>query len=179
MLRRTKADQVKRVYEKMVSAYPDCVSLDQACERDIKNILYPLGLQWRVPAFCDMVHEIRERYGCQVPDNREELKRLPGVGDYVAGAVLSIAYRKREWIVDANVVRLFKRFFGVRTSKEGRRDKHVIEMAKTYAAARNPRVANLAILDFAAVICTDRNPKHRECPIRKKCKLMAEAGRQE
>ncbi len=172
MLRRTKADQVKPVYEQFFKEFPDIESVADADNQKIQKVLYPLGLKWRTPAFGLVAREIREKYNCKVPDMRESLQQLPGVGEYVAGAVLSIGYRKREWIVDSNIVRLFKRYFGIRTSKEGRRDKHVIEMAKVYVSCKDPRKANLAILDFTALICTPENPACNKCPLNKKCNYI-------
>lgn len=169
MLRRTKADQVKPVYERIFMEYSDIESFADADEDKIKKMLYPLGLEWRTPAFILVAREIREKYQCQVPQERNELMTLPGVGDYVAGAVLSIAYGKREWIVDSNIVRVFKRYFGITTSSEGRRNKNIIETAKLYASADDPRNVNLALLDFAALICTPKNPNHEKCPLKAEC----------
>ncbi len=169
MLRRTKADQVKEVYERLFTEYPDVEAVANAEDKKLEQILYPLGLKWRTPAFALVAREVRERYQCKIPKTKQELITLPGVGEYVAGAVLSIAHGKKEWIVDSNIVRLFRRYFGIRTSKEGRRDKHVIEMAKIYASGRNPRKANLAILDFTALICTPGKPDCEKCPLIDRC----------
>ncbi|PKP58178.1 DNA glycosylase [Candidatus Atribacteria bacterium HGW-Atribacteria-1] len=169
MLRRTKADQVKQVYEQLFTEYPDVEAVANAEDKKLEQILYPLGLKWRTPAFGSVAREVRERYQCKIPETREELTTLSGVGEYVAGAVLSIAYNKKEWIVDSNIVRLFRRYFGIKTSKEGRRDKHVIEVAKIYASVRNPRKANLAILDFTALICIPGKPDCEKCPLRRNC----------
>lgn len=169
MLRRTKADQVKEVYERLFKKYPDVKSIAEAKIEELKEILYHLGLNWRIQAFSLVAKVIIKKYNFKVPDTREELITLPGVGEYVAGAVLSIAYNKKEWIVDSNIVRLFKRYFGINTSKEGRRDKHVIEMAKMYSSSNNPRKANLAILDFTALICIPRNPNCSSCPLVGSC----------
>lgn len=143
MLRRTKADQVRQVFLKLFDRYPDIDSIADAEDVELEKILYPLGLKWRSAAFKLVAKEIIEKHQSQVPLNREELTRLPGVGEYVAGAVLSIAFGKPEWIVDSNGVRLFQRYFGMTTSKEGRRDKHIIETAKVYVNGVDPRSANL------------------------------------
>jgi len=172
MLRRTKADQVKPVYERLFSEYPDVKSLAAAEDEKIKKILYSLGLRWRTSAFRLVAREIKKKYDCRVPATRDELIKLPGVGEYVAGAVLSVGYGKKEWILDSNIVRVFRRYFGIKTSKEGRRDRHVIEMAKRYIDCKDPRRANLAILDFAALICTPRKPACKKCPLRLGCKYI-------
>ncbi len=171
MLRRTKAEQVKEVYKHLITEYPDIKTIANADVEKLENIFSHLGLNWRIPTFRQVVRETCERYEGKIPETREELKKLSGVGDYVAGAVLSIAYGKKEWIVDCNIVRLFKRYFGIKTSKDGRRDKHVILIAKMYASCERPREANLAILDFSALICKPRRPLCHICPLSENCKF--------
>ncbi|MCK4819205.1 hypothetical protein KA005_25760, partial [bacterium] len=73
MLRRTKADQVKPVYERIFKEYPDVESFVNADERNIKEILYPLGLRWRTSAFIHVAREMKERHHCEVPQTRSEL----------------------------------------------------------------------------------------------------------
>jgi len=169
MLRRTKADQVKKVYERLFTEYRDIEAIANARNKTLEQILCPLGLNWRLPSFGLVAKELKNKYQCKVPETREKLITLPGVGDYVAGAVLSIAFNRKEWIVDSNIVRLFKRYFGIKTSKEGRRDKHVVEIAKIYVSGRNPRKANLGILDFSALVCVPRKPRCSECPLYREC----------
>jgi len=169
MLRRTKADQVVPVYEQFCREFPDVETLARANPEAVEKILHKLGLKWRVPAFIMMAHEVVEKYHSSIPDTREELLSLPGVGEYVAGAVLSIAYGKNEWLVDSNIVRIFKRYFGIKTSKEGRRDKHVIEMAKIYASGKDPGRATMGILDITALVCKPRKPECERCPLRTHC----------
>jgi len=169
MLRRTKADQVVPVYEHFLKEYPDIDSLAVAKQETLEEILYPLGLKWRTPAFRMVAREVREKYQSRIPETREELTSLPGVGEYVAGAVLSIVYGKREWLVDSNIVRIFKRYFGIKTSKEGRRDKHVIEIAKIYASERDPGRATMGILDITALVCKPGKPDCEKCPLIDRC----------
>ena len=169
MLQRTKADQVERVYRDFFRKFKkpsDAAGADPALFR---ATLFPLGLRWRIENFRAIARDLTLRFKGHVPSTREELRSLPGVGDYVAGAVLSVAFNQPEWIVDTSVVRVFRRFFGIRTSKEGRRDRHVIEMAKVYSNCVAPREANLALLDFAALVCIPRKPLCEICPIRRRC----------
>ena len=172
MLRRTRADQVEPVYKSLFTRYPDVRSLAEGEPDEIKAILQPLGLRWRIPSFQKVARVIVRDYRGQVPSTRDELQKLSGVGDYVAGAVLSVAYKQKQWIVDSNVVRVFQRYFGMNTTKEGRRDRHVITTAMLYAASTNPKKANLAILDFAALVCTSKQPKHERCPLKIHCQYF-------
>ena len=169
MLRRTRADQVENVYINLFNKYPDVGSIAQAKPEDLMTLLYPLGLRWRVPAFQEVAQILVNKYDCKVPKDRTQLNDLPGVGEYVAGAVLSIAFNQKEWMVDSNIVRVFKRYFGFVTNKDGRRDKFLIHTAQKYVSSNNPRESNLAILDFAAIICTAKNPQHNLCPLKRSC----------
>jgi len=82
---------------------------------------------------------------------------------------LSIAYGKKEWLVDSNIVRIFNRYFGIETSKEGRRDKHVIKIAKIYASGRDPGRATMGILDITALVCKPGKPYCEKCPLIDRC----------
>jgi A/G-specific adenine glycosylase len=176
MLGRTRADQVVPVYERFCREFPGVEKLAGADPDAVENILRPLGLRWRVPAFVAMAREVVERYNSRIPDNREELVSLPGVGEYVAGAVLSIAYGKNEWLVDSNIVRIFRRYFGIETSKEGRRDRHIMQMAEIYISGKDPGKAVMAILDITALICKPRKPECERCPLRRGCRYACDSG---
>jgi len=178
MLRRTRADQVVPIYERFCREFPDVQTLARANQEAIEKILIPLGLKWRMRAFTMMALEVVEKYHSRIPDTRKELISLPGVGEYVAGAVLSIAYGKNEWLVDSNILRIFKRYFGIRTSKEGRRDKHVIEMAKIYMSGKDPGAATMGILDISALVCKPQNPLCKGCPLRKSCHYLLSSGKE-
>lgn len=169
MLQRTKADQVLDVYNNFFSEFN---SLKEVAHTDLKKLrkaLYPIGLKWRVRNFKDVCISLIKNFNGKIPDTRSNLLLLPGVGEYVAGMVLSTAFGKNEWIIDTNVVRIFRRYFGIKTSKEGRRDRHVIEMAKIYSSGKNPRRANFAILDFTALICIPGKPNCKRCPFSRNC----------
>jgi len=125
MLRRTRADQVLPVYEKFVNRYPTVRSLSEGNKEEIEKLTYSLGLNWRNQRFRDLAQLIISIYQGKIPKNRDELKKLPGVGEYVAGVFLSSAYNQKEWIVDTNVVRVFSRFFGIGIKGDGRRDKKI------------------------------------------------------
>ena len=169
MLRRTRADQVVPIYEEFVKQYPTIETLSEANEEDIQKLTHPLGLHWRNKRFLDLARYIISEYDGEIPKKRDELTKLPGVGEYVAGVFLSSAYNRKEWIVDTNVIRVFSRFLGFKVKGDGRRDQRIISMAKQYADCENPRLANFAIIDFAALICKKIKPLHSQCFISEKC----------
>lgn len=172
MLIRTKPEQVVRVYDKLFTNYPDFSSLKLATTEEIDEIVKSLGLNWRSSVFSIILKEMKDRFHGRVPDSRKDLKSLTGVGDYVAGAVLSIAFNRKEWMVDVNIGRAIKRYFGIKTGKETRRNRRIIEVAKLYAQCSTPGLANLAILDFSTLICKSGNPGCTICPISHGCRFL-------
>lgn len=172
MLQRTKADQVVGVYNKFFSELNSPQKIAHINLKKIGKILYPLGLKWRAKNFKSVCISLINNFNGEIPTDRRKLITLPGVGEYVAGMVLSTAFNKPEWVVDSNIVRLFKRYFGIVTTKEGRRDKHIVELAKLYVATGKPKEANLSLLDFAALVCAPRNPNCTHCPLFKTCRYF-------
>jgi A/G-specific adenine glycosylase len=108
--------------------------------------------------------------GGRLPSEREELERLPGVGQYVAGAVLAICHGKREPLLDVNMARLLERYFGRRKMADIRYDPYLQALSRLVLPNRGVKEFNWAMLDFASMICTARNPDHQYCPLRIHCK---------
>lgn len=163
MLRRTRADQVLPVYRDFLDKYPDPQRLARARQTAVSRITRPLGLNWRNETFILMARTAVQEFDGDIPETREDIKRLPGIGDYVAGAVLSIALNKPEWIVDSNIARFFVRYFGLATRSEARRDPVVIEISRRYSRCRNPRKANLALIDYSSLVCSPVSPVCINC----------------
>jgi A/G-specific adenine glycosylase len=177
MLRRTKADLVLPVYQRFMHLYPNIQSLSMANEEDIQRICAPLGLGLRNMEFRNLALLLTEKYQREIPREREELVNLPGVGEYVADAFLVGAYNQKQWIVDANVVKVLSRFFGLEFKGDGRRDKGIIELANKYIDWEPPKVAVFAIIDFAALVCKNHQPEHSRCFVCEKCVYFREQTR--
>jgi len=172
MLRRTWANQVVPVYRTFLKEYPDPFSLAHADSKRVESLLWPLGLSWRARDVLGMAYDLRDKFACQVPGTREELKQLTGVGDYIAGAVLSLAFNQPEWIVDTNVVRVFQRFLGLGLTGEIRRHPLIVSLAQEYAHSDSAGKANLALLDHAALVCKPGHPLCSICPLHTRCKFI-------
>jgi A/G-specific adenine glycosylase len=169
MLRRTRAGQVGPVYEKFISSFRNPQELAEASPEVVATVLRPLGLTWRVPAFQLMARQLVSRYRGTVPLARDELLSLPGVGDYVADAVLCFAYGEPVSIVDTNTVRVAGRYFGFSFGPDSRRLKAVRHAVAQLLDRANPVESNLALLDFAATICKATKPICAECPVATRC----------
>jgi len=111
-----------------------------------------------------------------VPDNRKTLLSLPAVGEYMADAVLSFAYGKDVVVVDANVCRVIARIFGIEPRGEARRDVRLRKRAQEILPVGRAKEFNWAMIDFAALICTPRNPRCDNCPMHEFCFYYRQLG---
>ena len=109
---------------------------------------------------------IIDSHSGQVPSSREDLLELPGIGSYIADAVLCYAFNQPTVPVDTNVVRVMSRFFGLTSNRsEARKDRMLIERIASCYPVPVSKQDNLAVLDFAALICTARTPRCAICPV--------------
>ena len=170
MLHRTKADQVVPVYEAFLKKYPIVESLAHADIKDIKKVTEHLGLHWRSNHFIKAARYVLEHFNGVFPDNRENLLKIPGVGDYVAGAILTICFNKPEYVIDSNIARFINRFYGLNLKGEIRRKRQIIEKAKELFITKEPGTLLFAILDFTFKICKARLPDCLHCVLKTLCK---------
>ena len=177
MLRRTRPEQVLRVYQRFVEMFPDPWSLAGADESVVESIVFPLGLRWRTPAFKAMAERLVGAHNGVVPRTKEDLLSLPGVGDYVAGAVMNIAYEEPESAVDANIARLLSRYAGIKVSGEARRNRDVVALATNVLDCVNPRDVFLGMIDLASECCKPREPRCEDCPLQERCSYSNESRR--
>jgi A/G-specific adenine glycosylase len=170
MLQRTRADQVEPVYKQFINRYPSIVSLSKAKIKNVVEFTKHLGMHWRAKHIIAAAKFIVKHYTGRIPSNREKLLEIPGVGEYVAGAILTVAFQKPEWVIDSNIARFLNRYYGLGLQGEIRRKKKIIELSKQFFNHKNPRKLLFAILDFTALLCLPRNPLCQSCHLKRKCK---------
>jgi len=173
LLKKTTAGAVDRFFPVFLERYPDIQTLHEGALSNLQKMLSPLGLSGqRAMQLKSLANVLVESYEGKIPCNREELLKLPGIGDYTAGAVLSFACGMPEAIVDTNIARLVIRLFNIKPSHyEARRSPEVWEKARELVGqdgGESKRV-NWALLDLAAAVCKPKNPLHTECPVEKWC----------
>lgn len=170
MLRRTRAKQVIRVYDSFTRRYPDPDSLAAADSEEVADLLYPLGLSWRVPAFQELARTLINHHNGVVPDDYEVLIKLPGIGDYVASSICCFAFGQSVAIIDTNTVRVIGRVFGIPTHSESRRRRPMRELLEKSLDRELPASYNYALLDLAAQVCTPKAPACGHCPLLDQCR---------
>lgn len=106
-----------------------------------------------------------------LPTSFRELLELPGVGLYVASAVAVRVGGEQHAMLDTNMSRLLKRYFGLQTLVDFRRDRKLRELAIRVVRGRDCLISNLTILDLGSQYCTSSNPNHEACPLRNGCRF--------
>lgn len=173
MLHRTRADQVVPVYEKFTREYPVVETLYHADENEIKKITRHLGLHWRSKHFIEAARYIVDVFHGDFPDNRKELLKIPGVGDYVAGAILTVCFNQPVYVIDSNIARFINRFYGLNLQGEIRRKKQIKEKAKEIFNTKEPGTFLFTILDFTFKVCKPKKPGCLTCILQSSCQGQA------
>ncbi len=169
LLQKTDADTVAPIYELFLEHYPTLTDLAAAELEDIAKILEPLGLFFRAQRLQDCALIILKDYQGKVPKDQKQLLKLPGIGDYTARAIGSQAFNQPLAVLDANVARIFERFFGLRGERVKSRCKILWGAADLIARTKDVGKWNLALLDFGALVCKAPKPDCDRCPLAMKC----------
>ncbi len=171
LLQQTHVRAVEEVYCRLLELYPGPEKMAAADVSELQYIMHPLGLNYRAERLKRCAEAICRDYEGKVPWCREQLISLPGVGEYIADAVLCYAFGEPTVPIDTNVIRLFTRYFGLISTKARPRTDKVLaeEIRVLYSGFEKTRDANLAVLDFAAAVCSARKPTCFSCPLSIRC----------
>lgn len=172
LLQQTSATQaVVSAYNNILSLYPTIEMLAKAKIQKLESIITPLGFKYRATELLKLAQEIVVKHGGRVPDNLKTLLSLPGVGDYIARAVLCFGYGLVVPIVDTNVARFLYRTFGLNGTLPSNpaRLRFLSALASGLVPAKAARDFNLAILDLCAKVCVSGEPYCNECPLIGEC----------
>jgi A/G-specific adenine glycosylase len=174
LLRKTTTAQVVKIYEDFVKRYPNPQALLSARREEVEELIKPLGLErQRSKHLIELARELVNRFNGQVPCNKEKLKELPGVGDYIASEVLLLACGQPEPLLDRNMIRIIERALGVKSPKKRpHTDASLWCFAKSLIPpnTEDARKFNLGILDLGRKVCTANRPKCTACPIKELCR---------
>ena len=180
MLQQTKVETVRPYYDTWIADYPTVQTLADAAPDDVLRHWQGLGYYSRARHLHEAVREVENRYGGIVPQDKDALLALPGVGDYTAGAVLSLAYGKAVTAVDGNVLRVFARIYGIQENILAPAvKKQITALVADVLPPDQPGTFNEALMDFGAMLCIPKHPHCDECPISKWCRAKAEEREKE
>lgn len=172
LLQQTSATEaVVRVFRAIVERYPKVEDLAAGDSQWLKEIITPLGFNYRADELIQLANGIQLAHEGTVPSQLDSLMQLPGIGDYSARAVLSFGYGKDAAVVDTNIARLLYRVYGMTGELPANpaRSKRLLRSAESLIPLGKSREFNLAALDLCAAICTARDPKCSFCPLQPFC----------
>jgi A/G-specific adenine glycosylase len=172
MLQQTKVNVVIPYYERWIKRWPDLKSLSESKEEDVIKAWEGLGYYARARSLHSIALELKDSGNFTLPKEIEDLKRLPGVGEYTACAVASIAYGKRVAAIDGNIRRVIGRMLGENINSKGGKMLSKIRAALKLLLPTDGRLCgdfNQALMDLGALICKPRDPVCSECPWEKAC----------
>ncbi|HEV8437255.1 MAG TPA: A/G-specific adenine glycosylase [Methylomirabilota bacterium] len=170
MLQQTQVERVIPKYHEFLGRYPTLESLARARPAEVRRHWYPLGYNIRPVHLQGIARETLARYGGRLPDDARALRRMPGIGRYTAGAILSFAHRRDAAVVDTNVRRVLGRvFLGARGLARARGQKAIWDLAEALVPKRRAYDYNQALMDFGATWCTARVPKCAGCTMKRLC----------
>lgn len=175
MLQQTQVDRVVPKYHEFLRRYPSISVLARASVGSVRETWYPLGYNIRPVRLHAIARMVVTRHDGQIPDDRETLLRLKGIGPYTAGAVLSFAYRQSVPIVDTNVRRVLQRVFYGRAKPQ---DSVLWRLAERLLPRGTVYEFNQGLMDLGATVCVARTPRCAICPVRAVCRAAPRFARE-
>jgi A/G-specific adenine glycosylase len=170
LLQQTDVGHVTKHYDNFFNKYPTLETLAKARQEEIELILRPLGF-WRIRArdLKRLATQIIQEYSGDIPSSSQELKKLFGVGEYVAKAVSCFAFGNKEAIVDVNVRRIVSRFFLWKSELPN--DREIADLMFNIMPDKESKEFNWALLDYSATVCS-RIPKCHACFAKELCEYF-------
>ena len=180
MLQQTRTETVSGYYHAFLEEFPDVYALAGAEEERLYKKWEGLGYYTRARNLQKAAKIIVSEYGGQLPDTAEELLKLPGIGDYTAGAIASIAFGRREPAMDGNAVRVISRVSCERGCVgEARVRRRLKEVCASLMTDERPGDFNQAMMGLGNMICVPVHPKCESCPVREFCQARKQGAEKE
>lgn len=170
ILQQTRVSQGLPYYLRFIENYPNVNALAGASEQAVLRLWQGLGYYTRARNLHKCAKTVATTYAGIFPGSFEELKKLPGIGDYTAAAIASICFKEPVAVIDGNVFRVLSRIYGIDTpinSPEGKKQFSIL--GNQLIQGQSPDVYNQAVMEFGALHCTPKNPNCDECPFQSKC----------
>ena len=171
MLQQTKVETVIPYYNNWIKKFPDIESVSKASESDLLKTWEGLGYYARCRNFHEAAKIVCKKYNSIIPSSWDAFRGLPGVGEYTAGAVLSIAFNKPFIALDGNVKRVMARITGRRKLSKNNTNL-IISILNKWLDHNRPGDFNEAMMELGSCICIPRAPKCFNCPVKFFCRAF-------
>ena len=168
MLQQTQVATVIPYFKKFINDIPNIQSLARASDAKLLKHWEGLGYYSRAKNLKKSAKIIIDNYSGRLPNNFEELKKLPGVGDYTASAISAIVFNQQIIPLDGNIERVLKRILNLKKEEEIKKEnlhKQKFFFGKTLRSSDYAQ----ALMEIGAILCKPKNPYCDKCPINKNC----------
>jgi len=170
MLQQTRVETALGYYERFLERFPSLEALAKAEIDDVLKAWEGLGYYRRAHNLRRTAQILLREHDGRLPESASELRRLPGIGPYTAGAIASIAFDLDEPVLDGNVIRVLSRLFAI-PGDPGRAEtrSRLLREAQVLARCGEAATLNQALMDLGARVCLPRRPSCDDCPIESLC----------
>ena len=170
MLQQTRVETVIPYFLRWMERFPSVLVLAASSEQDALNAWEGLGYYSRARSILKAARMIVEQYSGNLPQSREDLQKLPGLGRYTAAAIASIAFGRDEVVLDGNVKRVLSRCFNIRAPVDTPSGEKLLwQTAEELLPMGQAGDYNQAVMDLGATICTPKSPDCVRCPVAAIC----------
>ena len=169
MLQQTQVATVIPYFNRFIKDIPSLKTLSKVQDKKLLKLWEGLGYYSRARNLKKTAKIIIQSFNGKLPDNFKDLITLPGIGNYTASAILSIAFNRPYIPLDGNVERVLKRYLYLRKVREIQKN-NLIQKKSIFGISSRPKDYAQALMELGALICKPNNPLCNECPISKKCK---------
>ena len=173
MLQQTQVATVIPYFNRFIKDVPNLKALSKVQNKKLIKLWEGLGYYSRVRNLKKTAQKIIKNFNGKLPDNFEDLISLPGIGNYTASAILSIAFDKPYIPLDGNIERVLKRYLYLKKERDIQKD-NLIKKKSIFGMSSRPSDYAQALMELGALICKPTNPLCHRCPISKKCKSLLE-----
>jgi len=169
MLQQTQVTTVIPYFNSFVKDIPNMSSLAKINENKLLKYWEGLGYYSRVKNLKKTAEIVEQYFNGKLPRTINELKSLPGIGDYTADAIMAIAFNKPFIPLDGNIERVIKRLLSLKSVKEISKENLIKEKKILGTSLRSNDYAQ-ALMELGALVCRPKNPLCGQCPLTKNCK---------
>ncbi|MFN3596685.1 MAG: A/G-specific adenine glycosylase [Rubricoccaceae bacterium] len=174
MLQQTRVDQAMPYYERFVAAFPTVGALADAPPDEVLKRWEGLGYYSRARNLQRAAQVVMAEHDGVFPSDPEAVRALPGVGDYTAAAILSLAFGQPFAVLDGNVVRVLARVFAVEAdTRQGATRRALQHLADALLDREAPGRFNESLMELGATVCTPSAPACPVCPLAPVCAAHA------
>ena len=176
MLQQTQVKTVIPYFKKFVKKYNTLESLSKIKENQILKLWEGLGYYRRARNLLETSKFLVNKYNSKLPKTLKEIKKLPGVGNYTANALLGFIYNEPTIAIDGNVKRVFSRYLNKKDTKINYEKLISINKKNLFNTNRNSDFIE-ALMEFGALICKPKDPKCSQCCLNKNCRYLKSSNK--